>query len=972
MTKIYFFGRESFVPFVRSGFVFGVLLSFATLFGLRAQAQGFESFDTYPYNSTAYTASVEWTGVESVAWSVAPGARNGVIDGVTPLVGSNGKNGLTVGGTLLGTGFKNGLGTLKFKYKKAFTAASTIAVYVNDTEVAVLDASSDVVADFSKDVNVDGDFALKFVTTERTLIDNVEWTAYGTSSGGGSTGAVANLSLSPNVTTTAEASSASFVLTATLSKAVSSATWVDLQISGTGITSGDYTCSATALRWNAGETVATADLAIVNDTEAESSEVMTIKLANPVGISLGTTTTLQLTITDDDTQSSGAYGTPLHPTYGKVSSTAPGDLYYSLDGKSGDNLKATLQTIVVNSNTHAHVYGDIWAICEEADENPENTNEVWLIYKEVGMPKADHVSGSYGWNREHVFPQSRGGFTDGTSTTPDGIDVWVSTSANNILHAHADGHHLRASDNVENSNRGNLDFDYVSGARTKDANFYEPPNSSKGDVARALMYMAVRYNGLSLIAGLGSGSAMGNLTTLLEWNTLDPVDDYEMHRNNAVYRWQNNRNPFIDHPELADYIFGDKKTETYNLSGGTNGLIVSGGLVDFGVVLNGNTSAEQTISVSGSGLTADVTISAPEHFKVALEGGQFQSQLTLSPTSNELASTVIRVVFAPTATVGAVVSGNISIVSADFSKSIAVQGTEGDPALQPQRLLWEDFESTTHENWKYIATTGDRLWGIKDFSANHYMQMSAYSTTATSKTEYDTWLISPEVNLFGYTDVKFSFTSKNGYYKGTALRVYISTNFDGADPLKAQWVELTEAVVDENPNTAYGATFIPSGDVSLAAYSGPVYIAFRYTGDTEVVTTTYQVDDIEIEAVPVPVNGSISLGTTTEITFDNVPLGSYSDAKSYQITYSGSVGSTTLNSGNNFLISLDGTNWSKEQIIAEGTASPVTVYVKAAPIEVTVAGLDGEIVHMPSGAEVVRLPLHIAASPNYVDASGVN
>lgn len=87
--------------------------------------------------------------------------------------------------------------------------------------------------------------------------------------------------------------------------------------------------------------------------------------------------------------------------------------------------------------------------------------------------------------------------------------------------------------------------------------------SWRGDVARSLFYMAVRFESLNVVNGdpieLSSGNPsyqIGDLATLLTWNTSDPRDDFEMNRNNYIYTWQMNRNPFIDYPSLADYIFG--------------------------------------------------------------------------------------------------------------------------------------------------------------------------------------------------------------------------------------------------------------------------------------------------------------------------------------------------------------------------------------------------------------------------------
>jgi endonuclease I len=250
------------------------------------------------------------------------------------------------------------------------------------------------------------------------------------------------------------------------------------------------------------------------------------------------------------------WGTPLNPTYGIVSSTAPIGYYASLEGKSGVELKQAVQDIIANpAVVRAHNYGDVETILKKADENPLNSNQVWLMYKEVSRSKLDIQETGINtgkWNREHIYPQSRGGFTDGTESIPDGITVWANTDANDILAGHADAHHIRAEDGPENSSRGNRDYGEYMG-------FTGNQGSWRGDVARAVFYMAVRYNALSVVNGNPPNTTvgqLGDLALLLQWNQTDPRDDFEMNRNNYIYTWQVNRNPFIDYPNLADYIWG--------------------------------------------------------------------------------------------------------------------------------------------------------------------------------------------------------------------------------------------------------------------------------------------------------------------------------------------------------------------------------------------------------------------------------
>lgn len=252
------------------------------------------------------------------------------------------------------------------------------------------------------------------------------------------------------------------------------------------------------------------------------------------------------------------FGTPLAPTYGIVENTAPTGYYDSLEGLAGTVLRQELQNIIANpAIVRAHSYGDIVEILKSADQNPLNSNQVWLMYVESPRAKLEYQTGSIStgkWNREHIYPQSRGGFPDGTSDTADGINIWLPTSASDINAGHADAHHLRAEDGPENTNRSNKDYGLTG---------YNGPNGNqgswKGDVARALFYMAVRYNVLDVVNGDLPDSTVGqigDLASLLQWNHLDASDDFEMNRNNYIYTWQYNRNPFIDYPNLADYIWG--------------------------------------------------------------------------------------------------------------------------------------------------------------------------------------------------------------------------------------------------------------------------------------------------------------------------------------------------------------------------------------------------------------------------------
>ena len=217
--------------------------------------------------------------------------------------------------------------------------------------------------------------------------------------------------------------------------------------------------------------------------------------------------------------------------------------------KTGDDLKNALHDII-DDHTKITYGSQTDTILREIDECPTNSSMVQCLYLQHGLPKFDG-----GWNKEHVWAQSHG---------IDGADP-----------AYSDVHHLHPTLIQANSDRNSRDFDIVSNTTTNydydgagTAGNFEPPIAGKGDVARAMFYMAVRYNGegdagfyedleLTNATPTSTDSALhGKLDTLLDWNELDEVNDYEIRRNNLVYsNYQGNRNPFVDHPEWARVVF---------------------------------------------------------------------------------------------------------------------------------------------------------------------------------------------------------------------------------------------------------------------------------------------------------------------------------------------------------------------------------------------------------------------------------
>ncbi|MDB2385503.1 endonuclease [Polaribacter sp.] len=242
---------------------------------------------------------------------------------------------------------------------------------------------------------------------------------------------------------------------------------------------------------------------------------------------------------------------------------------------TGLSLKQALATKIISSHTRFLTYDQIWDASQATDLNPENSSEVLLVYgyengtdTDVTNDRARDInafSGSSGdWNREHIFSRSLG--------TPNLGEAGPGS----------DAHHLRPADVQTNSSRGNRKFSDSSGNSGATPEVYIDPldgtNSSgwypgdewKGDVARMMMYMYLRYDDRCLPSNIGLGSTTDTpddmIDLFLQWNAEDPVSDFEKNRNSYHENTQNlysqgNRNPFIDNPRLATRIWGGTEAE---------------------------------------------------------------------------------------------------------------------------------------------------------------------------------------------------------------------------------------------------------------------------------------------------------------------------------------------------------------------------------------------------------------------------
>jgi len=277
-----------------------------------------------------------------------------------------------------------------------------------------------------------------------------------------------------------------------------------------------------------------------------------------------------------------------------TSCAAPPSTYYdSVDATNSTTLRSTLHDVIDDHTRYPYssTATDTWDVLNDADENPSNPSDLLAVYKNDAY--ADGCSSGCSWNREHVWAKSFG----------------FSEESGNGRIPYTDCFHLHAANLSYNSSRGNKPFDTCSGCTTyatvanngfgggvDDVNRgsggstdcgdsptstdrWEPWDHRKGDIARSMMYMDIRYEGgtgslgdeqdliltdtlsqmVAETTSCGDGyqdpAYFGYLSTLVTWSDNDPPDSDEQRRNDQVWCYQQNRNPFIDHPEWVDCLY---------------------------------------------------------------------------------------------------------------------------------------------------------------------------------------------------------------------------------------------------------------------------------------------------------------------------------------------------------------------------------------------------------------------------------
>ncbi len=308
-----------------------------------------------------------------------------------------------------------------------------------------------------------------------------------------------------------------------------------------------------------------------------------------------------------------------------LSADMPRDYYpNALEGSNGEELKTGLHNLLKNHTRIAYGSRDYdgactWTVFKKADVRPDG--KVWDMYSNNSYTFSSGAA--KGMNIEHSVPKSWWGDSDYDESTP-GYPYQYDASY--------DLHHLVPSDSQANSAKSNhplgevIDVSFDNGVSKVGSGYansnnpislFEPADEYKGDFARMYLYFVTCYQdyywqsrALSMFANNAypTLNAYGQ-SLLLQWHRQDPVSDKEIDRNNAVYSFQGNRNPYIDYPNMVEYIWGDSIDYAFSFSGTNHTLphlTASVQEINFGYI-GANTTKEITVFLKGRNLTAPVT-----------------------------------------------------------------------------------------------------------------------------------------------------------------------------------------------------------------------------------------------------------------------------------------------------------------------------------------------------------------------------
>lgn len=561
----------------------------------------------------------------------------------------------------------------------------------------------------------------------------------------------------------------------------------------------------------------------------------------------------------------------------------PSGYYSSCEGKSGAALLSQLHQVV--GNPHVVSYDGLWSLFNTSDITPNGY--IWDMYSTKQWTPGKSKCGNYQnvgdcYNREHSMPKS-----------------WF----DDAKPMYSDAYHLYPTDGKVNGQRSNYPFGECANGTTLPGNggvkalgklgtstfpgysgkVFEPDDQYKGDFARSYFYMAAAYN--SKISNWNSDMLAHNkypvfsswaCELLLKWHRQDPVSQKELDRNEVVAANQGNRNPFIDHPELVEHIWGDKKTTGWSVNISQSPeltLPVEGYVLDLGATVAGH-SISAPVTVKGLALDGNVSLAA---------SGNGFSVAPASLASSAVCSTdgaVATVTY--TGSAAGTATGTLTIKAGDITRTVALRAsvTTSLPAGPVTAVNDEMFVAT----WSYVGdadalgmytldvrTANTSLTGYPrkvdaanaSFTVTDLEPSTTYVYTVSSQNlvsePVSVTTLAPQTSIELLFDGELSFIATSGTPSDVAELLVETKNISGtinvkvAEPFevstdKHSWATTTSLALDEDRfylrvNASQPGNYMSSIVVSCGSYSNDDAECFATVTNESGFTEDFTTDD---------------------------------------------------------------------------------------------------------------------------------
>lgn len=487
--------------------------------------------------------------------------------------------------------------------------------------------------------------------------------------------------------------------------------------------------------------------------------------------------------------------------------------YATLSKQSSSTLKNNLKKLMTDTQTKVTTYSELRTLSAYADSTSGSSSKMTLLYSSDSINSA-WDSGKT-WNREHVWPQSLGTFT----TSNCGSDL----------------HHLHPCDSKVNSTRGNHPYGVVTnttGYKTVQSatgtvagyyttKYYEPLDNVKGDIARTLLYVYVRWGETNLT------DVIQSTDVLLDWCEKDPVDMFEMGRNDVVQSIEGNRNVFIDYPEFAWLIFGKSvpngiKTPSSNTgssSGNSSGdSTTTSYTVSWGKSSSSTGSGTIKVTANGSTIASGSKVKSGSTIKVTLTPGSTSKATSLTANGTKVTLSNNTYTFK--------LSKNTSmVVTWDKSTTTGTETTYTKLTSTPSSWTG-DYVIVGLAAGKYYALKSTGTGTTLGATSSAVLLSSAGITMSGSKL---TNVPSNYVYTCKKTGSYYYFKQKdsNNYLAYKASSLTTSTSYSGNTTLWSLSISYGNVTMKNKSNTSYRLCFNASSKM-FRCYTNNTYKLFFY------------------------------------------------------------------------------------------------------------------------------------------------